>query len=161
MQSYTDLIKALRHCIDPDTACDGCPLSGNNGLCADMLYRDAAAAIEDLQALYRQMDKRNTDLHNEGYDVGYWAGKRDAEAAQPHWVSVEQPPKDKQECFVAFKGPLGFVYDTGRFYDDLNSGLDEDIFEDGTSGFVLGGEVGYALGSIDYWMPIEPPQEDA
>ena len=83
------------------------------------------------------------------------------EKHQPHWVSVEQPPKDKQECFVAYKGPLGFVYDTGRFYDDLNSGLDEDIFEDGTSGFVLGGDVGYALGSIDYWMPIEPPQEDA
>lgn len=75
------------------------------------------------------------------------------------WHRVEEPPKDKQECFVAFKGPLGFVYDTGIFYDELNSGLYEDIFEDGTSGFVLDGEVGYALGSFDYWMPIEPPKE--
>ena len=61
----------------------------------------------------------------------------------------DEKPKDKQECFVAFKGPLGFIYDHGRFYDELNSGLDEDTFEDGTSGFVLDGDVGYALESID------------
>ena len=81
--------------------------------------------------------------------------------AAPRWVRCEEKPKDRQECFVAYKGPLGFIYESAIFYDDLNSGLYEDIFEDGTSGFVLGGEVGYALTSMDYWMPIEPPREDA
>ena len=79
--------------------------------------------------------------------------------ADTRWVRCEEKPKDRQECFVAYKGPLGFIYNSAIFYDDLNSGLGEDIFEDGTSGFVLDCEVGYALTSMDYWMPIEPPME--
>ena len=80
--------------------------------------------------------------------------------AAPRWVRCEDAkPKDKQECFVAYKGPLGFIYDSAMFYDDLNNGLGEDIFEDGTSGFVMYCDVGYALTSMDYWMPIEPPRE--
>lgn len=77
----------------------------------------------------------------------------------PRWVRCEEKPKDRQKCFVAYKGPLGFIYDSATFYDDLNSGLGEDIFEDGTSGFVMDCDVGYALTSMDYWMPIEPPRE--
>ena len=200
--NYEELIKALRSCAENF----GCPIEcpryspADEGVraCVSRLEKDAAAAIEDLQAEVRFWeaavkgqedgikvlqtevkrlkecndelreaqtyidhygDKWMTsakDIPTSAYNHGYMDGKNEA---QPHWVSVAQPPKDKQECFVAYKGPLGFVYDTGRFYDDLNSGLDEDIFVEGTSGFVFGGEVGYALESMDYWMPIEPPQE--
>ena len=149
MTDYTKLVAALR-----ETSMDFGELDD-----VSVMLLDAAAAIEALQAKYEDERQTNIILTGQVYELNEKVAE--LKAAQPHWVSVEEPPKDKQECFVAFKGPLGFVYDTGRFYDDLNSGLDEDIFEDGTSGFVLGGEVGYALGSIDYWMPIEPPQEDA
>lgn len=80
--------------------------------------------------------------------------------AAPRWVRCEEvKPNDRQPCFVAYKGPLGFIYDSAIFYDDLNNGLGEDIFECGTGGFVLDGDVGYSLTSMDYWMPIEPPKE--
>ena len=58
MSDYTELVNALRHCVDPDTPCDGCPRSGNNGLCADMLYRDAAAAIEELQDEVKRLEPK-------------------------------------------------------------------------------------------------------
>ena len=97
---------------------------------------------------------------SDAYHMGYAQGYADGRSAAQRWVRCEDAkPKDKQECFVAYKGPLGFIYDSAVFYDDLNNGLGEDIFEYGTSGFVIDGEVGYSLTSMDYWMPIEPPKE--
>ena len=40
------------------------------------------------------------DAHNEGYDVGYWAGRRDYE---PRWIPCsERMPKDRQRVLVQF-----------------------------------------------------------
>lgn len=118
-------------------------------------FRIESKARQKAEAEVKQAAKRNAELHAE---LEKWVSAAE-KSAQPHWVSVkDEKPKDKQECFVAFKGPLGFIYDHGRFYDELNSGLDEDTFEDGTSGFVLDGDVGYALESIDYWMSIKPQE---
>ena len=88
--------------------------------------------------------------------------KADFVPAAPRWVRCgADRPQNRQECFVAHKGPSGFIYEHAVYYDDLNEGLGEEQFEDCTDGFVLDGDVGHAFGSIDYWMPIEPPKEDA
>lgn len=56
----------------------------------------AADAIEKLQ---KALDAVN-DAHNEGYDVGYWAGRRDYE---PKWISVDErlpEPKFAREWYL-------------------------------------------------------------
>ena len=79
----------------------------------------------------------------------------------PHWVRCEEPPKDGQECLVAYSGPTDWIYEHATYHSDLNKALEEDIFIDGTDGFIVDGDVGYARHSFNYWMPIEPPKEDA
>lgn len=82
-------------------------------------------------------------------------------AASP-WHRVEEPPRDGQECIVAYSGPTDWIYEHATYHSDLNKALEEDIFIDGTDGFIVDGDVGYARhGVFKYWMPIEPPKEDA
>lgn len=41
------------------------------------------------------------DAHNEGYDVGYWAGRRDYE---PRWIPVtEQLPEEDKEVLISYR----------------------------------------------------------
>ena len=76
------------------------------------------------------------------------------------WHRVEEPPKDGQECIVAYSGPTDWIYEHATYHSDLNKALEEDIFIDGTDGFIVDGDVGYARHSFNYWMPIEPPKEE-
>ena len=82
-------------------------------------------------------------------------------AASP-WRRVEaELPKDGQECIVAYLGPAYWIYEYATYHSDLNKALEEDIFIDGTDGFITDGDIGYARhGLFKYWMPIEPPKED-
>lgn len=79
-------------------------------------------------------------------------------AASP-WHRVEEPPRDGQECIVAYSGPTDWIYEHATYHSDLNKALEEDIFIDGTDGFIVDGDVGHARHSFNYWMPIEPPKE--
>lgn len=83
-------------------------------------------------------------------------GWLDKLAASP-WHRVEEPPKDGQECLVAYSGPTDWIYEHATYHSDLNKALEEDIFIDGTDGFIVDGDVGYDRHSFNYWMPIEPP----
>lgn len=74
MTDYTELVKALREA--PDDWYD-----------AD-LHRDAAAAIEDLQAKISEL--------GESYSANLVA----AQNAQPRWVRVEEPPKENGRYLV-------------------------------------------------------------
>lgn len=142
--------------------------------------RNAAAAIEDLQADVKRLKECNDELREaqtyidhygdkwmtsakdvptSAYNHGYMDGKNEAEAAQPHWVSVEEPPRDGQECIVAHLAPTDWIYEHATYHSDLNNALEEDIFIEGTDGFIVDGDVGYARHSFNYWMPIEPPKE--
>lgn len=41
------------------------------------------------------------DAHNEGYDVGYWAGRRDYE---PKWIPVtERLPEENKEVLITYR----------------------------------------------------------
>ena len=77
------------------------------------------------------------------------------------WHRVEEEPRDGQECIVAYLGPTDWIYEHATYHSDLNKALEEDIFIDGTDGFIVDGDVGYTRHSFIYWMPIEPPKEDA
>lgn len=81
--------------------------------------------------------------------------------AAPRWHRVEEEPIDGQECIVAYLGPTDWIYEHATYHSDLNKALEDDIFIEGTDGFVTDGDVGYARhGTFNYWMPIEPPKED-
>ena len=78
------------------------------------------------------------------------------------WHRVDEEPRDGQECIVAHLGPTDWIYEHATYHSDLNKALEEDIFIEGTDGFIVDGDVGYARhGLFKYWMPIEPPKEDA
>lgn len=73
------------------------------------------------------------------YQQGYEAGKRDA---APRWHRVEEPPKK------AGKYAVCWTYQLKIYWDCL-------IFIDGNW------ELQAGLPLPNYWMPIEPPKEDA
>ena len=66
MTNYNELVKALRCCVT-DASCSLCPLYENDNGCFSNLHRDAAAAIEALEAEVK-------DAFNNGYNAGYTAG---------------------------------------------------------------------------------------
>lgn len=72
------------------------------------------------------------------YQQGYEAGKRDA--ASP-WHRVEEPPKEGQNVL------------TMDANEDMETATyDGEGFED---------SYGFYVTDVLYWMPIEPPKEDA
>lgn len=83
-------------------------------------------------------DHQHLEGYEEGYKDGYEAGKR--EAASP-WHRVEEPPKEGQNVLTmdANEDMEMAVYDGKRFFDSY----------------------GFYVTDVLYWMPIEPPEEDA
>lgn len=56
MTDYTELVKALRHCNGPSwLTCQICQYNNDMMTCAYKMLRDAAAAIEALQAKVEQL----------------------------------------------------------------------------------------------------------
>lgn len=63
---------------------------------AEILIEQAADAIEDMGKCLDNV----ADAHNEGYDVGYWAGRRDYERK---WIPVtERLPEDDALMLVNY-----------------------------------------------------------
>ena len=115
---YEVLIAHLRECAKLDAS--------NN------TYTEAADAIEELS---KALDAVN-DAHNEGYDVGYWAGRRDYE---PKWIPVTErlPSEDGFTLIFTAHGHAGVCYFTNGWWG------------------------GYDKGGVTHWMPLpEPPKEE-
>ena len=144
MAEYSELIKALRHCIDPDTACDGCPQIGNNGLCADMLYVEAADAIEELQAEAKKWESCTFNEQKEAFK--YLQRCRELESSRPHWVSVEERlPNDGDTVLIYCENTGGIV--KSHYREFVSAGKKHSLFSGGAH-------------FVKYWMPLpEPPQE--
>lgn len=104
---YEGIVKRLKelqaiteHCAEQ--SCDECE---NRELCDKYdnktlsgTYKEAADAVEELSKTLDGVPHVVNDAHNEGYDVGYWAGRRDYE---PKWVPVtERLPKENGDYLV-------------------------------------------------------------
>lgn len=84
MRDYEELVNSLR------IEADGLLVDDKPDMLLYDSLREAADAIEELQ---KALDVVN-DAHNEGYDVGYWAGRRDYE---PKWIKIENRPMTEEE----------------------------------------------------------------
>lgn len=146
---YEELVKSLRICSRCDFGqdCNGCTRKSDDAFCCDKLLHEAADAIEELS---KCLDNVN-DAHNEGYDVGYWAGKRDYERK---WIPVtERLPEDGK--FVLVCNDDGHMMiakhetETYEWYYKYTN-YDFDIWDNEEQG------------PVRYWMPLpEPPKEES
>ena len=122
------------------------------------LISDAAAAIEALEA-----DNAILRQHIDDLDEAVWSeslARQKAEAAQPHWVSVEDElPKHQDPVLVYVPGfndgeneyvpYVGMAYFTHDIYGGFWSGTDGNVY----------GAIGILYNPTN-WMPLpEPPQE--
>lgn len=161
MRDYEKLVNILRNCVQS----------------ANGLNIQAADAIEELQ---KALDVVN-DAHNEGYDVGYWAGRRDYE---PKWISVEgRLPESGTHvlvcCRVKWLGGGGYSYVCDAFHsdpktitcsynDDIDMEYDEEkdeyYFPEGWWEVIKNWDEYSCVAIADFvthWMPLpEPPKED-
>ena len=131
---YSELIKELRDSEEWATKDGGIPVG--------LIYRlsQAADVIEELQ---KALDAVN-DAHNEGYDVGYWAGRRDYE---PKWIPVTERLPKYGERVLVFGGFTMYV----AYYDKNRYG--------GESWHKLNSKSHYC--NPTHWMPLpEPPKEE-
>ena len=105
---YSELIKELRDSEEWATKDGGIPVG--------LIYRlrQAADVIEELQ---KALDAVN-DAHNEGYDVGYWAGRRDYE---PKWIPVTEEPTLK----VGDDGYNGYLVFANGYYEVADYATDK------------------------------------
>lgn len=112
--------------------------------------RDAADAIEKLR---KELNAVN-DAHNEGYDVGYWAGRRDYE---PKWISVKELlPEEPYGCLAIVWDNNVMTGDTFLNYYPEYIGFDGESWND-----CDGEEIPL---EVVYWMKMpkipEPPKEE-
>jgi len=123
-----------------------------NGLVSDEMIQEcwdcvseAADAIEELQ---KTLDAVN-DAHNEGYDVGYWAGRRDY---KPKWIPVAEEPTLK----VGDDGYNGYLVFANGYYEVADYTTDK---FDNVPYFHVDGK---HEPDVTHYMPLPtPPKEEA
>ena len=84
--------------------------------------------------------------------------------AAPRWVRCEEPPKEEGKYWIATKSVVrGWVYETAWYTKNLEHAMLEVPVPENTAGWYNWD--GYNDCDVevhpDYWMPIEPPKEDA
>ena len=105
------LIKALRCCIvdfnsTQSRLCNECPYriyADGKKACENKAKRDAADALEALQAEWERLKDELNNAHNEGYDVGYYAGRRDYEPKEGEWIEQDDGDSIFFKCSVCGK----------------------------------------------------------
>ena len=93
------------------------------------------------------MYEKLNEAHNEGYDVGYWAGRRDYE---PRWIPVtERLPEEPYGCLVT-------VWDTNPVtMDEFENILPYFVGWDGSQWNDADGE--QCPFEVIAWMPLPKP----
>lgn len=151
---YDELVKMLRTCALIHGQCAVCYYHGNpcNAL-TEIPLAQAADAIEELK---KALDAVN-DAHNEGYDVGYWAGRRDYE---PKWIPVtERLPEENGRYLVRYKRDI--VLDYTEVHDDEVRIMRFFVGTGWRYPFLCQPELRAAeQQTVTHWMPLpEPPEE--
>ena len=74
------------------------------------------------------------------------------------WHRVEEPPKEEGRYWCAKKFAGHWIFTAAWYWNNVSDYTGVPVGEeDKADGFVFGEDVVYP----DYWMPIEPPKEDA
>lgn len=85
-------------------------------------------------------------------------------AASP-WHRADEPPKEEGKYFVAYRSSVvdGWGYDTAYYTKHLEDKMLMIPVPENSEGWFNWSDYNDCdvLVSLDYWMPIEPPQEDA
>ena len=135
---YDELIKRLWECASGECFnCSQYQPTTNASVCQKELMKQAADAIEELQKALEAVN----DAHNEGYDVGYWAGRRDYEQK---WIPVTVRLPEKYHQVLVY---------------GLN-GMQIDYYAGEKS---IGGRPLFMISEakVTHWMPLpEPPKEE-
>ena len=147
---YEELIKRLREHGEFLIVSDRMKAPPNVNV-RNVFAEDYAQAADAIEALQKALDAVN-DAHNEGYDVGYWAGRRDYE---PKWIPVtERLPKTRESILgkKSSKVIVAFRFDDGTKGTDTAHTLNgEWAFED---------HITVVVRTITHWMSLpEPPEE--
>ena len=127
---YEELVKRLRDISSSDSNIK------SNYIGLTMIQ--AADAIEELQKALNAVN----DAHNEGYDVGYWAGRRDYE---PKWIPVTEQLPEKSGDYIIFDGEdvLGAYYEKEWKCDNWTDPVEM-----------------YAAYHATHWMPLPAPPKE-
>lgn len=137
MRDYEELVKRLRSVKDIWQSEE------------EQWMLDAADAIEELQ---KALDVVN-DAHNGGYDVGYWAGRRDYE---PKWISVEERLPEEEKTVLVVRKFLSAKGVTVRTYVETAELIGGDWVSMSDEYKIIR----YRHTDPIYWMPLpEPPKE--
>ena len=159
--NYEELIKALR-LIGKEQDCNECEAGRWHHDFKCCLFEDAAAAIEALQAENETLHQHIEDLN--GAFRSESLARQKAEVAQPHWVSVEEPPKKEGKYIVAYGSSVvyGYGYDMAYYTKHLEDAQLMIPVPENSEGWFNWSDYNDCdvLVCPDYWMPIEPPQEE-
>ena len=134
MSQYAELVKALRCCGNVNTDCTVCPWDKYNfGMCAEKLLMDAAAAIEELQALLTEADKKQAYQHDciceltaeneelkadvgKWQDIAYQDSIKQMEQQERIWeLEAELEPKRGKMYFLEYDNPETGEYEQTYF----------------------------------------------
>ena len=121
---YDELVKALRYCIDG--TCGNCPYvekCKKNGRAVDQLHKDAAAAIEALQADLEE--QKQIAAHYEQTAKDYWKEacdyKAEVERLEPKRGEWIHSSGDEWYCpfclnTISTEGSWEHPHETGKFF---------------------------------------------
>lgn len=127
MSDYDELVKRLRE-----------PCQYENCI----LCQQAADAIEELGKCLGKLN----EAHNEGYDVGYWAGRRDYERK---WIPVsERLPGSQEEVIVSVCDETGDTRYNYASHGWLTTDKEYWIVDDEINNYVVA------------WMPLPEPYKE-
>ena len=167
MTDYAELVKALRLCMAYEYSCPECPYYGGHpdeDGCADILHKDAADAIEELQK----------DLERSKDFEAFWQHEAEealkkfqvAIGSKPKWIPVtERLPEEDGKYLTVYKlntiPPIPWI-EVCWFAKNLRK-VDKYEFPKKKPGFYKNdSEYGYfEVSGITHWMPLsEPPKEE-
>ena len=130
---------------------------------------DRQAFIENERKLYcEDCDRRKGTKNGKLYEIGEapcracWLDDalddlEDFPAASP-WHRVEEPPKEEGRYWCATKFAGHWIFYAAWYWNNVSDYIGSPVGEgEKADGFVFSEDVVYP----DYWMPIEPPKEDA